>query len=354
MFHVKHSLAENRPIACCESQHAMFHVKHSASMGLSAGLGLMRLPAFRERHCRPKSTVCTRKAYFWGDNAHECAKGAAAGRFGFVYNRRMDEDARILIIEDDADINEVMAAFLTKRGYACTQAFSGSEARWVLGAARQEASRQAIDSQVAAQQEATGSRNAAAGTFDLVITDLMLPGVSGEDIVRDIRQHSDAPIIVVSARAEAHDKVELLKLGADDYLAKPFDLEELHARIIVQLRHAARSTSPAAGEAADTGAQTAQLRYKDWVVNPEARTLIAAGQPVKLTRLEFNIIETLVRRPKKVFTKQELFETAWSEACFVEEKVINVHVSNIRTKLKPSGTDGYIQTVWGIGFKLAE
>ena len=261
----------------------------------------------------------------------------------------MDENARILIIEDDADINEVMAAFLTKRGYACSQAFSGSEARWVLGAAQQEAPRQAT--------EPDGSPHPIHPAFDLVITDLMLPGVSGEDIVRDIRQHSDAPIIVVSARAEAHDKVELLKLGADDYLAKPFDLEELHARIIVQLRHAARSAAPThvdSSEANGTTAQTALLRYKDWVVDPEARTLFAAGKPVKLTRLEYNIVEVLVRRPKKVFTKQELFETAWSEACFVEEKVINVHVSNIRTKLKPSGTDGYIQTVWGIGFKLAD
>lgn len=250
-------------------------------------------------------------------------------RFG--YNGRMDETARILIIEDDADINEVMAAYLAKRGYACTQAFSGSEARWVLGTAR---------------------NNGTAGNtapFDLVITDLMLPGVSGEDLVREIRQGSDAPIIVVSARTETHDKVELLKLGADDYLAKPFDLDELHARIIVQLRHAARERHN------DREAQqTNLLQHRDWIIDTEARTLTAAGQPVKLTKLEYNIIETLVRRPKKVFTKQELFETAWSEACYIEEKVINVHVSNIRTKLKASGTDHYIETVWGIGFKLAE
>lgn len=252
-----------------------------------------------------------------------------AHRFG--YNSRMDETSRILIIEDDADINEVMAAYLTKRGYACTQAFSGSEARWVLGATR------------------NGGDTGRPAPFDLVITDLMLPGVSGEDLVREIRQGSDAPIIVVSARTEAHDKVELLKLGADDYLAKPFDLDELHARIIVQLRHAAR------GRDKDRSEQQANLlRHKDWIIDTEARTLTAAGQPVKLTKLEYNIIETLVRRPKKVFTKQELFETAWSEACYIEEKVINVHVSNIRTKLKASGTDHYIETVWGIGFKLVE
>ena len=112
----------------------------------------------------------------------------------------------------------------------------------------------------------------------------------------------------------------------------------------MQLRHAARS----AGRGPDA------LRYKDWTLDPEARTLTAAGQPVRLTRLEYGIVEALVRRPKKVFTKRELFEAAWREECFVEDKAVNVHVSNIRGKLKASGTDGYIETVWGIGFKLAD
>ena len=240
----------------------------------------------------------------------------------FSYNGRMENTAHILVIEDDIDINDVVAASLGRAGYACTQAFSGSEARLLLQAGA-----------------ATGKQ-----PFDLVITDLMLPGASGEDLVREIRARSDAPVIVVSARTGANDKVELLKLGADDYLAKPFDLDELAARVAVQLRHAARGTARAASA----------LRYKDWALDPEARTLVAAGQPVKLTRLEFGIVETLVRRPKKVFTKQELFQAAWNEDCVVEEKAVNVHVSNIRGKLKPSGTDAYIETVWGIGFKLAD
>lgn len=234
----------------------------------------------------------------------------------------MQDAARILVIEDDTDINDMLATSLSKAGYTCAQAYSGSEARLLLRAAE-------------AGEEAP---------YDLVITDLMLPGASGEDIVRAIREKSDAPVIVVSARADAADKVELLKLGADDYLAKPFDLDELHARIAVQLRHASRgaSRSPSA------------LRYKDWTLDPEARTLVAAGQPVRLTRLEYGIVEALVRRPRKVFTKRELFEAVWQEECFVEDKAVNVHVSNIRGKLKASGTDSYIETVWGIGFKLAE
>lgn len=241
--------------------------------------------------------------------------------------------ARILIIEDDADINEVIATHLSRNGFSCTQAYSGSEARLLL--------------EVSAQSDSS---------FDLVITDLMLPGIRGEELVSLIRARDDVPVIVVSAQSEPAGKAELLRCGADDYLVKPFDLDELLARVSVQLRHAARArgsaAAPNAGEAPSDKA--APMVYKEWELDRESRTFRVAGNPVKLTRIEYNIVEALVRRPKKVFTKQELFEVAWNEECFIEEKAINVHVSNIRGKLKPTGTDSYIETVWGIGFKLAD
>ena len=255
----------------------------------------------------------------------------------------MSDIPSILIIEDDAGINEVLAAFLTRQGFSCTQAYSGSEARLLLEAGG---------------SAATGQSNGKPFPFDLVITDLMLPGVSGEEIVSSIRRRGNAPVIVLSARGAAADKVDLLGLGADDYLTKPFDLEEVLARVRVQLRHAARASGSASSaseqeEPAVSGGDSA-LRYRLWEVDPESRTLVAAGEPVRLTRLEYNIVETLVRRPKKVFTKRELYESAWNEDCFIEEKAINVHVSNIRSKLKATDTDSYIETVWGIGFKLAD
>ena len=111
---------------------------------------------------------------------------------------------------------------------------------------------------------------------------------------------------------------------------------------MVQLRHA--SAAPV----------EASLRYRDWVLNLEEMTLTAAGQPVNLTAHEFKIVELLVSRPKRVFTKQQIYEAVWQEGYAIEDKTITVHISNIRAKLRPSGTDGYIQTVWGIGFKLAE
>ena len=220
----------------------------------------------------------------------------------------------ILIVEDDTDISSSTAQYLRRQGCACAQAFSGTEGRLLWKE----------------------------GGFDLLLVDLMLPGLSGGELIAEIRTTSRTPIIVLSARAELTDKVELLGLGADDYLTKPYQLEELWARIQVQLRHA--SAAPA-GE---------RLRFRDWALDLVGMTLTAAGQPVNLTAHEFKIVELLVRQPKRVFTKQQIYEMVWGERYAVEDKTITVHVSNIRAKLRPSGTDSYIQTVWGIGFKLAE
>lgn len=221
----------------------------------------------------------------------------------------------ILIVEDDTDINNAITAYLTARGCRCTQAFSGTEGRlhW----------------------QTQGC--------DLLLTDLMLPGLPGTDLIAEVRKASRVPVIVLSARTGLEDKVTLLQTGADDYLTKPFELAELWARIGVQLRHVGTGASngPASG-----------LTYKEWRIDPDARTLTAAGQPIELTVHEFDILALLARRPQKVFTRQEIFEAVWQQDYFVEDKTINVHISNIRAKLRPSGTEGYICTVWGIGFKL--
>lgn len=220
----------------------------------------------------------------------------------------------ILIVEDDTDINNSTAEYLRRQSCVCAQAFSGTEGRLLWQA----------------------------GGYDLLLVDLMLPGLSGNELIAEIRKTSAVPIIVLSAKAELSDKVELLSSGADDYLTKPYQLEELWARILVQLRHAS---------AAPTGAR---LCCRDWVLDLDEMTLTAAGQPVNLTAHEFKIVELLAGRPKRVFTKRQIYEAVWEQDYAVEDKTITVHISNIRAKLRPSGTDGYIQTVWGIGFKLAE
>ena len=242
--------------------------------------------------------------------------------------------ARVLIVEDDADINQIVATHLARHGMACTQAFSGSEARLLLDA---------------------GAAAGDALPFDVVVSDLMLPGCRGEDLVGIIRERDpQVPIIVISARTAAADRIDLLKLGADDYLVKPFDLDELVARIEVQLRHRGVSRRRAeAGSAPEDGAfGPSALRFCAWELDPEARTFSAAGEAVALTRIEFNILQAMIEHPRRVFSKQELFERAWGEPYTVDDNTVNVHVSNIRAKLKASGTDGYIKTVWGMGFKL--
>ena len=221
---------------------------------------------------------------------------------------------RILIVEDDTDINNSTAAYLQRQGCECIQAFSGTEGRLLW--------------------KEHGC--------DLMLVDLMLPGLSGSELIAEVRRSSRVPVIVLSAKTELSDKVELLELGADDYLTKPYQLEELWARIGVQLRHA--GALPAGR----------RLRFRDWELDPDEMTLTAAGMPVELTAHEFRIVELLAGRPKRVFTKQQIYEAVWQEAYAVEDKTITVHISNIRAQLRPSKTDGYIQTVWGIGFKLAE
>lgn len=243
----------------------------------------------------------------------------------------MSESLRILVIEDDPSISEVVCAHLTRQGHCCVGAFSGTEGMLHL--------------------EHGGSST----PFDLVITDLMLPGMTGEEVVSLIRQRNvTLPIIVISARTAAADKVDLLQLGADDYLTKPFDLDELTARVQVQLRRAAlASPNTTATAAHGNSASLASLSYRDWQLDPAARTFAIQEQAIALTRTEFAMLELLMAHPSRVFTKQELYEHAWNEPYAAQDGTVAAHISNLRAKLRPSGTDGYIETVWGIGFKLS-
>ena len=237
--------------------------------------------------------------------------------------------ARVLVVEDDAAINDVVATRLARDGHEVTQAFSGSEARLLLGEG---------------------------ASFDVVVCDLMLPGATGEELVGLVRARQEGtPVVVISARTTAADKVELLRLGADDYLTKPFDLDELAVRVEVQLRHRAKHPeSKARDNAAAPESTGGAISFRDWMLDPSSRTFAVKGDFLPLTRIEFNLLETMMRQPKRAFSKQDLFEKAWGEPYAGDDSTVTVHVSNIRAKLKESGTDAYIKTVWGIGFKLDE
>ena len=222
----------------------------------------------------------------------------------------------LLIVEDDAENNQMIREYLEGHGFQCTQAFSGSEAKLLFSMEQ----------------------------FDLILLDLMLPGIPGEELVTQFS--AKVPVIVLSAKSGLENKVTVLSAGAEDYICKPFDLPELLVRIQVQLRRQTKST-------VEPQEDDTIYQYREWTLNPVTQEMRASGIPIELTKHEFLILELLIRNPKRVFSKQMIYEYAWGEEYLAEDKTINVHISNIRAKLKESGTDTYIQTVWGMGFKLS-
>ena len=221
-----------------------------------------------------------------------------------------------LIVEDDVNISSLLRETLEREGYACVQAFSGTEARMLL------------------------SEN----SYAVVLLDLMLPGISGEEVLKEIRQRGKTPVIVLTAKDTIDDKVEFLRSGADDYVTKPFDIKEVAARVEVQIRRMGGETKDKAPK---------ELQYQGLVLDKEGFRVIVEGRELaKITKQEFAILELLLKHPKKVFSKEEIFEYAWDEPYMGETKTLDVHISNIRKKIKEVSEKEYIETVWGIGYRL--
>ena len=223
----------------------------------------------------------------------------------------------ILIVEDDNEINNMLNELLTTRGFKVTSAFSGTEAL------------------IHIKNEPPAA----------IILDLMLPGMNGEDLLLKIKAiNPDISVIIASAKDDVSIRVDLLRAGADDFIVKPFDTEELLARLEAVIRRNGGKT--------DSG-KTEILTYKDIIMEPENFKVTVAGQEISLTRREYLILELLVRNPGKVFTKNNIYESVWNEEYLGEDNAVNVHISNIRQKLaKVNDKEHYIQTVWGIGFKM--
>lgn len=215
----------------------------------------------------------------------------------------------ILVIEDDLPIGELLEEVLTKEGYRVTRAYSGTEALLALSAARP----------------------------DLVLLDLMLPGLSGEAVLPHLK---DVPVIVVSAKNDTASKVGLLLDGAVDYVTKPFEVQELLARIAVQFRRQAARRADGA------------LVFADLRLDPALRTAAAGSTAVRLTRTEYAILKLLLQNPEQVLTKSLLLERLSEETPDCTESSLKMHVSNLRKKLREAGGKDYIEAVWGIGFKL--
>lgn len=175
---------------------------------------------------------------------------------------------------------------------------------------------------------------------DLVLLDRLLPGKSGDEVLVEIRQNSSVPIIMLTALDDSAEIAQILMKGANDYVTKPFNIDELQARIAVQLR-------------SSVGDSHSELSYKQLTLLPNEYAVKNDQQVVTLKQKEFNILQLLFENPHMIFTKEQLYERIWSEPYFGDDNTINVHLSNLRNKLASLDDDQYIETIWGIGVRLA-
>ncbi len=240
----------------------------------------------------------------------------------------MVEAVRVLVVDDERPLAEVVAGYLRREGFVVEVAHDG---RAAIALARVHVP-------------------------DLVVLDVMLPGIDGVEVCRQLRTFTDAYVIMLTARDEELDKVVALSVGADDYLVKPFSPRELIARARAMLRRPRTSTECASAGTA-TGSSTpvamAPLTFADVVIDQEGRQVTVAGEPVTLTRTEFDLLAALAVRPRAVLTRRQLLDAAWGEGWYGDEHVVDVHVAHLRDKLgDPAAGPRYIRTLRGVGYGL--
>lgn len=224
----------------------------------------------------------------------------------------------ILIVEDDEEISAMLASFLKQKGYGV----------WVANDGREATARLAQRS------------------YDLILMDLMLPFKSGEQLIRELRQSANTPVIVLSAKTMLETRLEVLRLGADDYILKPFDLNEVLVRMEVVLR---RSGGVLDGSSSQKILSCGALKY-----SLTDNSVTYEGEEITLTAKEMQLLKLFLENPKKVYTKANLYESVWQDVYYYEDNTINVHISNLRNKLKKVTGQDFVETVWGIGYRLKE
>ncbi|MDD5794848.1 response regulator transcription factor [Clostridium sp. HCP1S3_B4] len=221
---------------------------------------------------------------------------------------------RILIVEDNIDVNNMVREMLTNSQYEVFSAFNGIEAVKAI------------------------KKN----TYDLVILDIMLPYKSGDEVLREIRQFTDIPVIILSAKDMVSTKIDLLKLGADDYITKPFDLGELVARVNVLFRRIDKNVK-----------KDNLIRYKDITLDGNLKNVFINNNKLELTAKEYLIMELFMKNKERIFSKEAIYEAVWGEEYLGDDNAVKTHMSNLRNKLKKaSNNEEYIETVWGLGYRL--
>lgn len=226
-----------------------------------------------------------------------------------------DNKVKLLIVEDDKEIRELLGAFLTDNGYEISYAANGIEAT-----------------------------NKFTPEYDLVLLDIMLPFKSGEQVLTDIRKTSDVPVIIISAKDMIQTKIDVIRMGADDYITKPFDLGEVLVRIEAMLRRTVGKTG-----------DDQVITHKNLTLNRKDGRVFIKGEQISLTTKEYAILELLLSYPDKMFSKSNIFESIWNEDFDIyDDNALKVHMSNLRAKLKKYDDEEYIETIWGMGYRLAK
>ena len=229
----------------------------------------------------------------------------------------MTEPVTVVVVDDERPLVSLVTRYLEREGYQVHAAHDGNEALAVI-------------ERVAP---------------DVIVLDLMLPGIDGLEVARRVRERGDPYIVMLTARTDEVDRIVGLRVGADDYVTKPFSPNELVARIQAMLRRPRRA-APTEDEDRRT--------FGDLVIDPAAREVAVGGEPVELTRLEFDLLDTLSAEPRVVFSKDQLLERVWGSAAYRDDHVVAVHMANLRRKLgDTSGEPRYVRTVRGVGYRMA-
>ena len=221
--------------------------------------------------------------------------------------------SKILIIEDDMTINGLLRSIIEKSGYAADCAYNGTD----------------------------GLAMGLHEDYSLILLDLMLPEKNGEDIIKELRKVNTTPIIVLSAKGETRNRVELLRLGADDYITKPFDIDEVLLRIQAVLRRTAWQESN-------------EIVFRELVINTDSKRVFVNGGELVCTATEYAILELLMKNPDRIFSKRTLYEIVMGEDYLQEDNTMNVHISNLRRKIANLTDKKYIETVYGMGYRLVK
>lgn len=222
--------------------------------------------------------------------------------------------SRVLVIEDNKDVSYMLSETLSEAGYEVCQTYTG------------------ID----------GVNKIKSEEFDLVLLDIMLPFKSGDIVLKEVREFSDIPVIIISAKDMIHTKIDMLKLGADDYITKPFDLGEVAARVETLLRRIHKQKE-----------KQQTYSFKELTLDSNAKRFFIKDGEIELTAKEYLIMELFLANQDRIFTKATLYETIWGEEYLGDDNTVKTHISNLRNKIKNANVAGeYIETVWGLGYRL--